>query len=588
LGAGANIFQWTISNPPCSPSSSQVTITFGSSITPFFTAVAPICSGDALAPLPTTSNNSITGTWSPALNNTATTTYTFTPDANQCATTTTLTITVNPNVTPTFTAVTPICSGDALAPLPTTSNNSITGTWSPILNNTATTTYTFTPDANQCATTTTLTITLNPTPGLVITDPTPVCSPNTVDITATSVTMGSTGGGVLSYWTNPLATNLLATPNAVANSATYYIQTITAAGCKDIKPVTVLINTTPVLVVTNPISVCSPNTVNITASSVTTGSTGGGVLSYWNDAAATSALLSPNAITTSGTYYIQTTTAAGCKDIKPVTVTINPSPTPLFSTSNPSGCSPVCVNFMDISTVTSGTITAWNWNFGGIATSTSQNANYCFTTTGQHQVTLSTTTTNGCTPVSNPTIINVFQSPDADFNPSPNSISIFDSIVTMNNQSSLDVTNWYWDFGNGVTLSPNIPNPTYGYPIGVETNYTITLIVQNASGCYDTITREITVNPEFTFYIPNTFSPDNDGKNDTFFGKGIGISEYELSIYDRWGELIFRTEDINEGWNGIAKNGNKVAQQDVYVWKVNLKDVLHKRHDYIGTVTIIK
>jgi gliding motility-associated-like protein len=243
---------------------------------------------------------------------------------------------------------------------------------------------------------------------------------------------------------------------------------------------------------------------------------------------------------------------------------------------------------MDISTVTSGTITAWNWNFGGIATSTSQNANYCFTTTGQHQVTLSTTTTNGCTSVSNPTIINVFQSPDADFNPSPNSISIFDSIVTMNNQSSLDVTNWYWDFGNGVTLSPNIPNPTYGYPIGVETNYTITLIVQNASGCYDTITREITVNPEFTFYIPNTFSPDNDGKNDTFFGKGIGISEYELSIYDRWGELIFRTEDINEGWNGIAKNGNKVAQQDVYVWKVNLKDVLHKRHDYIGTVTIIK
>ena len=93
--------------------------------------------------------------------NTATTTYTFTPDAGQCATTTTLTVTVNPAVTPAFTAVPGICSGAALAALPTTSNNGITGVWTPALNNTATTTYTFTPDAGQCATTTTLTITVN-------------------------------------------------------------------------------------------------------------------------------------------------------------------------------------------------------------------------------------------------------------------------------------------------------------------------------------------------------------------------------------------------------------------------------------------
>src|SRR5204863_1590959 len=101
--------------------------------------------------LPTTSNNGITGTWAPALDNTATTTYTFTPTAGQCATTTTLTITVNPNVTPTFTAVAPICSGGTLNALPTTSNNGITGTWSPVLNNTATTIYTFTPTIGLCA-----------------------------------------------------------------------------------------------------------------------------------------------------------------------------------------------------------------------------------------------------------------------------------------------------------------------------------------------------------------------------------------------------------------------------------------------------
>src|SRR5205814_4664327 len=91
----------------------------------------------------------------------ATTTYTFTPTAGQCATTATLTIIVNSNVTPTFNLVAAICSGTTLSPLPTTSTNGITGSWSPALNNTATTTYTFTPTAGQCATTTTLTMTVN-------------------------------------------------------------------------------------------------------------------------------------------------------------------------------------------------------------------------------------------------------------------------------------------------------------------------------------------------------------------------------------------------------------------------------------------
>ena len=136
-------------------------LTVNPNVTPTFTAIAAICSGGSLSALPLTSNNSITGTWAPALDNTATTTYTFTPTAGLCATTATLAITVNPNVTPTFTAVAAICSGGSLSTLPTTSNNSITGTWSPALDNTATTTYTFTPDAGQCATTATLTITVS-------------------------------------------------------------------------------------------------------------------------------------------------------------------------------------------------------------------------------------------------------------------------------------------------------------------------------------------------------------------------------------------------------------------------------------------
>ena len=137
------------------------TITFetcASYLSPSFTQIAPICSGSTLASLPTISSNGITGNWSPPLNNTQTTTYTFTPNTGQCATTAEMTIIVNQPAVPTFTQVAPICINSPLAALPTTSLNGISGTWSPALNNSATTTYTFSPTAGACATTATMTI----------------------------------------------------------------------------------------------------------------------------------------------------------------------------------------------------------------------------------------------------------------------------------------------------------------------------------------------------------------------------------------------------------------------------------------------
>jgi gliding motility-associated-like protein len=140
-----------------------VTITvIPNNVTPTFAQVGPICSGDALTALPTTSNEGIIGGWSPVLNNTATTTYTFTPNPNQCALSATMTITVNPKGNPTFAAVGPICSGDPLAPLPTTSDNGYSGSWSPAIDNTKTTTYIFTPNTGQCANLVNLTITVDP------------------------------------------------------------------------------------------------------------------------------------------------------------------------------------------------------------------------------------------------------------------------------------------------------------------------------------------------------------------------------------------------------------------------------------------
>jgi len=173
--------------------SSSTNISFAvctSKITPTFTQVAPICSGGSLSALPTISDNGITGTWSPAINNSTTTTYTFTPTAGLCATTTTMTITVNPISTPTFTQVGPFCSGATIADLPTTSNNGITGTWSPALNNTATTTYTFT---GLCQTTTSMTIVVNPSVPITFPQVAPICVGGSLATLPTTSSNGFTG-----------------------------------------------------------------------------------------------------------------------------------------------------------------------------------------------------------------------------------------------------------------------------------------------------------------------------------------------------------------------------------------------------------
>ncbi|MBS1744365.1 MAG: proprotein convertase P-domain-containing protein, partial [Bacteroidetes bacterium] len=161
--AATTTYSLTVTNSCGCQTTATTTVTVSSSITPTFNTVGPICSGSTAPVLPTTSTNGITGTWSPAtVSNTATATYTFTPAAGQCAVNTTLTVTVNPTVTPTFNAIAPICSGATAPVLPTTSTNGITGTWSPAtVNNLVSASYTFTPDPGQCAAQTSLTVTVN-------------------------------------------------------------------------------------------------------------------------------------------------------------------------------------------------------------------------------------------------------------------------------------------------------------------------------------------------------------------------------------------------------------------------------------------
>ena len=313
-------------------------ITVNPSVTPAFAAVAPICSGATLAALPTTSTNGITGTWSPALNNTATTTYTFTPTAGQCATTKTLVITVNPSITPAFAAVAPICSGGTLAALPTTSTNGITGTWSPALNNTATTTYTFTPAAGQCATTKTLVITVTPSVTPAFAAVAPICSGATLAALPTTSTNGITG-----TW-SPALNN---------TATTTYTFTPAAGQCATTKTlvITVTPSLTPAFAAVAPI--CSGGTLAALPTTSTNGITG-----TW----------SPALNNTATTTYTFTPAAGQCATTKTLVITVTPNVTPAFAAVAPI-CSGGTLSALP-TTSTNGITGTWSPALNNTATTT--------------------------------------------------------------------------------------------------------------------------------------------------------------------------------------------------------------------------
>jgi len=181
-------------------------------------------------------------------------------------------------------------------------------------------------NANGCSVISPVVVTVNSAPALVITNPAAVCTGSTVDITAATVVAGSDTGLVYSYWADPFGTVTFPSPNAIPSSGTYYIKAVNANGCSVISPVVVTVNSAPALVITNPAAVCTGSTVDITAAAVVTGSDTGLVYSYWADPFGAVTFPSPNAIPSSGTYYIKAVNANGCSVISPVVVTVNSAP----------------------------------------------------------------------------------------------------------------------------------------------------------------------------------------------------------------------------------------------------------------------
>lgn len=335
----------------------QINITVNANTVPAFTQLGPYCTGATPGSLPTTSTNGINGTWNPATISTATvgsTTYTFTPNAGLCATTATMSITVNPVVTPAFTQLGPYCVGATPGILPTTSNNGVSGTWNPATISTATagnTTYTFTPTAGQCANTATMTITINANTMPTFTQLGPYC------IGATPGTLPLTSNNSITGTWNP------ATISTSAAGSTTYTFTPTAGQCATTKTMTIVVNA----LATPTFTQLGPYCVNATPATLPSTSTNS-IAGTWNPATISTAAAGT-------TTYTFTPNAGQCGNTTTMDIVVNANVTPTFTQLGP-----YCINGTPGTLpLTSNNSITGTWNPATISTSATGTTSYTFT-----------------------------------------------------------------------------------------------------------------------------------------------------------------------------------------------------------------
>ena len=190
------------------------------------------------------------------------------------------------------------------------------------------------------------------------------------------------------------------------------------------------------------------------------------------------------------------------------------------------------------------------------------------------QYTITAQDDNQCTIAQNIYIGNL-KAPDINFNTLPDRKRYYDQLenpfvfIDLTKTYWQNVINWNWDFGDGIFSSDSITSHSYQEP----GSYNVTLIINTEFNCIDTLSKNVTVD-EYEIFIPNAFTPGiNDNINQEFKPYAYGVESYEMKIYDRWGEIMFETNDINIGWNGGIMNGNEQATSGIYVYFIEIENI---------------
>ena len=536
-----------------------------------------------------------------------TATITVTPSANNCTgTPSTYTITVNPTptvVVPTNIVVCPgaVVTGSAFTSPTTgttytwTNSNTAIGlpgsgvgdvpTFSATNTNTGAiiATITVTPTANTCpGTPSSYTITVNPLPVITFSPMPQLCvtSPEFV------LTQASPSGGTYSG-TGITGTSFSPATAGIGTHTITYNYTDPVTGCSNNASTQIAITAGLTITVTpnNPFY-CAGGSVLLTAAGATdftwqpniglSATTGGNVIA------------SPNSSTI---YTVLGSNPDGCNGSTTVAVGVYTVPTLSIIAFPNEGCSPLDVTF---SYSPAGPIdtNSLQWNFGDLAsidnTSDLINPEHIYNYEGSYTVYVSAATNDGC-PVAATDTVSAYHKPIADFYFNPE-VGYMDDPEIGFVDISVGANAWSWNFGNPASYNLNysvLQNPYHTY---TDTGtYIVELIVSSSHNCSDTVEKPVTIYPSVVIYIPNAFTPNGDILNDTWkpVVSGIDKDNYHLYIYDRWGKVMFATNDINEGWDG--KYNEKPCPEAVYVYMIDYNTKPAKEHKVIrGGVTLVK
>jgi len=267
-----------------------------------------------------------------------------------------------------------------------------------------------------------------------------------------------------------------------------------------------------------------------------------------------------------------------------VNIETYPVPSLSFSSDVLRGCQPLTVHFNEQSNNDS--IITYNWNFGDNNSGSGKYPIHIYENWGIFDVSLEITSTNGCKnslKINN--MIEVYKKPVAKFTAEPQTVSIIKPEVRFYNISEDNYSNYWW-FGDNQISS--IVSPIHNYQ-PIPRVYDVKLLVKTEHNCIDSAFTQIIVVNEYTMYLPSAFSPDGDDINDKFFavGNGVNLDAFNLKVYDRWGEIIWETNNMNEGWDGKTKSG-KYVQAGIYKWLVVYKDENGIEYQKSGTVNVIR
>ena len=532
-----------------------------------------ICSGDAVT-LTATANANVS--WDNAVIDgtpffpTGTAVYTVTAtDAFGCSASDQVMVTVNPLPNVFAGPNQSICQGEDVV-LEATGANSYQWDFNVVngvpFSPTNTQTYTVIGiDGNNCSNSDEVTVNVNALPQVFAGTNQTVCE-------GTAVTLIATGATTYT-WNNGVVNGVAFTP---LNTQTYTVVGTDNNNCSSSDQVTIIVNPLPIVDAGFDQVVCENTLVTLTAS---------GAQNYsWDSNVVNGQPFTPP--TGQQTYTVVGEDLNGCVNSDQVSITVVATPNVNFSVGNAAGCLPIQVNFTNLTNAFS--FASCEWNFGdGTSINDCNTLSHTYTSSGCFPVSLTVTTNEGCAgSFAIPNAVCIDGLPVADFITNPTEISTIDPRVYFINISQ-NATDYTWNFGDNSGLNFE-ESPSHEYE--EAGSYLVTLVALNESGCLDTISKVVFIKDEILFYVPNSFTPDNNKFNDTFlpvFTSGFDPQRYNLLIYSRWGEVLFESNNAKVGWDGTY--GGKIVPDGTYIWQIRFKSSqVDKPEIHRGHVNLIR